>query len=60
MYEMKNVLPHPQWHYQTTSIIGCFAGPIVGLGYGYIFYKNKKLFEKNVSHLIGKTLLVAF
>ncbi|KAJ8911703.1 hypothetical protein NQ315_013165, partial [Exocentrus adspersus] len=49
LYELKNILPNPQWQYQTTSPVGCLAGPIIGLGYGYILYayKRENLFQKN-------------
>ncbi|KAJ8927036.1 hypothetical protein NQ314_020599, partial [Rhamnusium bicolor] len=50
IYDMKNVLKNPQFHYQMTNVIGCASGPIMGLGYGYIFYKfkNQKLFTSNL------------
>ncbi|CAH1164478.1 unnamed protein product [Phaedon cochleariae] len=40
-YEMKIILDNPQWHTQLTSFIGNTAGGIIGLGFGYFYYKTK-------------------
>nr|XP_023025742.1 nose resistant to fluoxetine protein 6-like [Leptinotarsa decemlineata] len=53
-YDLYFITVDNQWHDQFISFKGNSIGSIIGLAYGYLFYKNKnkKLFEKNVTNQI--------
>nr|XP_023022547.1 nose resistant to fluoxetine protein 6-like [Leptinotarsa decemlineata] len=54
LYGMKLVLGNTQWYDQMMSWKGNLVGCIIGLAYGYSFYKNKNksVFEINIANQI--------